>query len=227
MIWNIDRVLILSPHTDDMELGAGSTVRLLVESGAEIKSVVLSDCKKSVDTTKYPEDVLRRECEAAAKHLGIDDLTIHEFPVREFPSHRQEILETIYHLRHENDFDLVLSTWTKDLHQDHRVVAEETLRAFMKTGTNVLAYEVPGNCPVFDPRVYVAVDEEAVQKKVQMLKEYKSQVDRRGYFEINAIKASMEYRGIHVGTPYAEAFVQMCGIISGFRRTDHHPKSES
>ena len=227
MIWNVDRVLILSPHTDDMELGAGGTVRLLVESGAEVTSVVFSDCKRSVNTTKYSEDVLRKECEAAAKHLGIDDLTIHEFPVREFPDHRQKILEIIYHLGKENQFDLVLSTWTGDLHQDHRVVAEEALRAFMKTRTNVLAYEVPGNCPVFDPRVYVAVDEEAVQKKVEMLKKYKSQVDQRGYFEINAIKASMEYRGIHVGVPYAEAFVQMCGLIDGFRGTDHPPRSES
>ncbi len=60
MIWNLNNVLVLSAHTDDMEVGAGATVRLLVESGASVKSIVFGDCKKSVDTTKIPEYILRQ-----------------------------------------------------------------------------------------------------------------------------------------------------------------------
>jgi len=216
MEWSVNRVLVVSAHTDDMELGAGGTVRQLRNSGVHVTSLVFSDCRKSVDTTKFPEDVLAKECEVAAKHLGVEDLTIHQFPVREFPTHRQDILETIYSVRKEHKYDLVFTHWAGDLHQDHRVVADETNRAFMKTNTTVLAYEVPGNCPGFTPQVFIPMTEEEVKMKVEMLQSYKSQVAKRGYFEINAIKSLMGYQGNHVGAPYAEAFVQQRGYVSGF-----------
>jgi LmbE family N-acetylglucosaminyl deacetylase len=218
MIWNVDKVLVLSAHTDDMEVGAGATVRLLVESGAEVMSVVFSDCKKSVDTNKWSEDILRKECEAAAKHIGIQDLTIYDLPVRDLPAHRQDILETIYALRNKEDFDLVLTTWAGDLHQDHNTVAEETFRAFMKTDISVLSYEIAGNSPGFTPEVFVPLTQEDVDKKVEMLHLYKSQVEKRGYFTINAVKSVMGYQGHHCGAPYAEAFLQHRGVISGFNQ---------
>ncbi len=216
MIWNVDSVLVLSAHTDDMEVGAGATVRLLVESGAKVKSVVFSDCKKSVDTNKHPIDILRTECKAAAKHMEITDLTIHELPVRDFPAYRQDVLEMIYALRKENDFDLVLTTWVNDLHQDHKIVAEETFRAFMKSDVSVLSYEIAGNSPGFTPEVFVPLTEEDVDKKIEMLNLYKSQVEKRGYFTINAVKSVMGYQGHHCGAPFAEAFLQQRGVVSGF-----------
>jgi LmbE family N-acetylglucosaminyl deacetylase len=221
MIWNVEKVLVLSAHTDDMEVGAGATVRMLLENGASVKSVVFSDCKKSVNTSKHPIDILRKECQAAAHHMGIDDLVIMDLPVRELPAHRQDILETIYSLRQNNTFDLVLTTWQGDLHQDHKVVAEETLRAFMKTDVSVLSYEIPGNSPGFTPEVFVSLTEDDVEKKIEMLHLYKSQVERRGYFHINAVKSVMGYQGHHIGAPYAEAFVQQRGVVSGFNRPPH------
>ncbi len=214
----VENVLILSPHTDDMELGAGATVRILVENGVNVKSVVFSDCKQSVDTSKYPEDVLRTECEAAAANLGIKDFTIHDFRVREFPSYRQQILETIYKLRKENEFELVFAPWHGDLHQDHRVVAEEALRAFMKTDTSILSYTIPGNCPDFVAHVYIPLSEEDVTRKVALLREYKSQVEKRGYFEINAIKGLMHFYGLLIGADYAEAFSSSRTVISKFKK---------
>ena len=89
-------------------------------------------------------------------------------------------------LKKKDQFELVLTTWNGDLHQDHRVVAEETRRAFMKTKTSILAYEVPGNCPGFTPQVFIPVTEEELQLKVEMLHMYESQVDRRGYFELHS-----------------------------------------
>ncbi|NWF96300.1 MAG: PIG-L family deacetylase [Candidatus Thorarchaeota archaeon] len=222
MIWDVDNVLVLSAHTDDMEVGAGATVRRLVESGAKVKSLVFSDCKKSVDISKYPLDVLRTECRAAADHIGIKDLTILELPVRDFPNHRQEILETIYALRKKDDFDLVLTLWTGDLHQDHKVVAEETFRAFMRTDVSVLSYEVAGSSPGFVPQVFFPLAEDDVERKMEMLSLYRSQVERRGYFTINAVRSVMGYHGHHCGAPYAEAFSLHRGVVCGFGRKAHH-----
>lgn len=221
MIWNVEKVLVLSAHTDDMEVGAGATVRMLIENGVSVKSVVFSDCKKSVDTSKHPVDILRKECKAAAQHMGINDLVILGLPVRELPAYRQDILETIYSLRQDSDFDLVFTTWQGDLHQDHKVVAEETIRAFMKTDVSVLSYEIPGNSPGFTPQVFVSLTEEDVEKKIEMMHLYKSQVERKGYFRINAVKSVMGYQGHHIGAPYAEAFVQQRGVICGFNKPPH------
>ncbi|MFX1370055.1 MAG: PIG-L deacetylase family protein [Promethearchaeota archaeon] len=217
MKWKVRTVLVLSAHTDDMEIGAGATVRRFVESGAKVKSVVFSDCKESVDTSRYPVDILRKECKAAATHLGIEDLTILDFPVRHFPSKRQDILETIYSLRKETHYDLVLTSWQGDLHQDHRVVAEESLRAFMKQDTTVLSYPIPGNCPDFAPHLYVPVEAEAMQKKIDLLHNYESQVVRRGYFDETAIRGWMAHFGLYIGKPYAEAFMVHKVIIDDFK----------
>lgn len=216
MIWNIKNVLVLSAHTDDMEVGAGGTIRRLIDNGIEVKSVVFSDCKKSVDTTRYPEDVLRQECKAAANHLGIKDLTIYDIPVRDFPSHRQDILDTIYKIRKENELDLVLTTWENDLHQDHKVVAEETFRAFMKTRVSILCYEIAGNSPGFTPDVFIPLSEEEVAKKIEMLRLYESQTQKRDYFRIEAVRSVMGYQGHHCGSRYAEAFSLHRGVVTKF-----------
>jgi len=216
MNWNINKALVLSAHTDDMELGAGATVRMLVEAGVEVRSVVFSDCKKSVDLSRFPIDVLKKECSAAASHLGIDDLTIHEFDVRSFPSIREKILQLIHNERKDNGFDLVVTHWVGDIHQDHKVVAEETIRAFMKSKAAILQYEIPGNCPSFTPNVFVPVSHEQLEQKIEMLKKYESQVVRRGYFDEEAIKSHVGYHGHRVGTPYAEGFVQYSLSVDSF-----------
>ena len=216
MNWTIDKALVLSAHTDDMEYGAGATVRMLVESGVEVKSIVFSDCKKSVDASKYPLDVLKNECSAAAAHLGINDLTIHEFDVRSFPSVRDEILQLIYDQRKENDFDLVLSHWVGDLHQDHRVIGEETIRAFMRTTTSIWQYEIPGNSPSFTPNVFVPITKEQLRQKIELLWKYESQVARRGYFTEEAIMSHVGYHGTRIGEPYSEAFIQYTLTLNSF-----------
>ena len=218
MKWNIDRVLVLSPHTDDMELGAGGTVRMIVEAGVEVKSIVFSDCKRS-----DPKGVLRKECKAAAAHLGIKDITILDKKVGTFPAVREEILQLLYDEREKSkdekkEFDLIITSWVGDIHQDHKVVAEETIRAFMKNNTAILQYEIPGNCPSFTPNIFVPLSKDQVAQKVDLLNKYESQVERRPYFKENAIKSQVGYHGLRIGQPYAEGFVQYTLSVDSFNR---------
>ena len=41
-------ILVLAPHTDDGELGAGGYIHKSIESGAHVTYVAFSDCKESV-----------------------------------------------------------------------------------------------------------------------------------------------------------------------------------
>ena len=45
---NFDRVLTLSPHTDDGELGCGGTIARFIDEGKEVYYIVVSTCEKSV-----------------------------------------------------------------------------------------------------------------------------------------------------------------------------------
>ncbi len=93
------RALVLAPHTDDGEFGCGGTMARLVEQGSEVRYVAFSIATRSLPEGFAP-DTLRHEVAAATAELGIpaEHLTVHDFDVRTFPDHRQEILELLIEL---------------------------------------------------------------------------------------------------------------------------------
>jgi len=143
------RILILSPHTDDSELGCGGSIARFVEGDFEVFYAALSACEKSVPS-EYPPDILKREVEAATKILRIDksNLLIFDFEVRVFPKLRQKILDTSIKIREEIKPDWVFTPSSFDTHQDHKITREETLRAFKKF--TILGYEQPWNNITFN-----------------------------------------------------------------------------
>src|SRR5439155_22212383 len=90
------RALVLAPHTDDGEFGCGGTMARLVEHGAVVRYVAFSIATKSLPDG-FPPDTLAREVREATTELGIPEanLTVHDFEVRSFPVHRQDILELL------------------------------------------------------------------------------------------------------------------------------------
>ncbi len=143
-IERFDNVLVLAPHTDDGEFGCGGTMARLIENGVKVTYAAFSTAAKSVPEG-FPKDVLKHEVRAATGILGIAeaDLKVYDFEVRTFPTMRQDILEEMIVLQRELDPDCVLLPALIDLHQDHKTVAEEGLRAFKRT--TVMAYEIPWN----------------------------------------------------------------------------------
>ena len=96
MISTWRRALVLAPHTDDGEFGCGGTMARLVDAGAEVRYVAFSIATKSLPEG-FPPDTLAREVREATAEVGIPEsnLTVHDFEVRTFPQHRQEILELL------------------------------------------------------------------------------------------------------------------------------------
>ena len=197
-------VLVLAPHTDDGEFGCGGTMARLIESGAEVTYAAFSTAAKSVPPD-FPRDILAREVREATAVLGIDEahLRIYDFAVRTFPTVRQEILEEMILLQQELDPDCVFMPALIDLHQDHKTVAEEGLRAFKRT--TVMAYEIPWNNLNFSHQAYVRLENRHVDKKVAALACYKSQ-QGRNYIQENYIRNVAFTRGVDVGCDFAEVF---------------------
>jgi len=214
------RALLLSAHADDAEFGCGGTVSKLVAAGVGITSIVFSICRESVDTSKYPPDVRKHECEEAGRVLGIQDLRIFDYPVRRFTQYRQEILQELVDLRKEKHYDLVFTHWKDDVHQDHNVVAAESFRAFKGTDSTLLSYEVPLDCQAFSPNVFVPLNEEEVDRKVEAIMRYESEISRRSYFSKDLVTSSLGYRGPFAHTKFAEAFELRIMIADSWEEDD-------
>jgi LmbE family N-acetylglucosaminyl deacetylase len=198
------RVLVLAPHTDDGEFGCGGTMARLVESGVDVRYVAFSIATKSLPDG-FPPDTLAREVREATLEIGIpsERLTVHDFEVRAFPGHRQEILEVLIDLWTEWPPDAVLQPSLSDIHQDHQVIAAEGLRAFKRT--TVLGYEIPWNTLNFNYQAYVSLEQRHVERKVAALARYESQ-QHRNYANEEYIWNLARTRGINVGRDLAEVF---------------------
>jgi LmbE family N-acetylglucosaminyl deacetylase len=197
-------VLVLAPHTDDGELGCGGAIAKLTGEGAQVYYVVFSICSRSLPSHLAP-DTLAKEVAKATSILGIPEerLILLDYDVRTFNTYRQEILEDIIKLRNKLKPDLVFLPAPTDIHQDHEVISREGIRAFKET--NILGYEMPWNNMSFNTRGFTILEEKHLNKKIEALKEYKSQT-HRSYFNEKFIRSLAYTRGVQVGESYAEAF---------------------
>lgn len=198
------RVLVLAPHTDDGELGCGAAIARYVAEGAVVTYVAFSIATRSLPAGWAP-DTLAVEVKAATKVLGVnpEDLILYDFDVRLFKQFRQEILEELVKIRAQVKPDVVFVPSPTDIHQDHQVISEEGVRAFKHT--TMLGYEMPWNNLSFNTRCFIKLEEAHISKKVDALKEYKSQ-GHRSYLNENFIRSLATTRGVQIGCQYAEAF---------------------
>jgi len=206
------RILVLGAHTDDETLGCGGTISKFIRKGYEVHVVIFSDCKDSL-----PDDMnkstLRDEFFAAAKSLGVemDRCIVLDYKVREFGYFRQSILEDLIRIKKEVKPGIVITHSTKDIHQDHKVISEESLRAFK--GISILGYDLPWNCLNLEPTAFVELDEVDISCKIQALNMYQSQITlKRSYFSESYMRSIAVFRGVQNGGSLAEAYevYRMC-----------------
>jgi N-acetylglucosamine malate deacetylase 1 len=173
MLQTVSNVLILAPHTDDGELGCGSSIAWLMERGKKVYYLALSSCEGSVPGG-LPDDVLVSEVREATKVLGIapEGLKLGGFNVRSFDRQRQEILDLFIVLERQLKPDLVFMPSLGDLHQDHATVAAEGMRAFKRT--SILAYEMPWNNMSFHTQCFLPLEDRHVDLKIKALECYRS-----------------------------------------------------
>lgn len=185
----MSKYLFIGAHTDDIELSCGGTIYKLVQEHY-IHCLSFSFCNK-------PE--LGEEYDASLSLLGVNFISLSNFPSRIFTKHRQDILNSLYSL---TGFDFIFTHSVDCIHQDHKVIARESLRAFK--GKNLITYSQPWNTNE-NPNYFVELSEQQLEKKIEALACYKSQA-HRAYMSPDFIRAQARYNGIKCGKLYAEAF---------------------
>lgn len=194
------RILVLSPHTDDAELGCGGSLSKWKSDGCEIHISCFSSCPESLlpgwDANSTTEEF------KSVMHASGFSYTLHNFAVRHFNQTRQLILDAIISEINSFNPDLLIIPSPGDMHQDHAVISQEGIRAFNK---NILCWEPYRG--QFNPNFFVALTPDFVKAKAQMINTYKSQLSkRRSYFSEHAVFVNAAYRGLQINCTYAESF---------------------
>lgn len=191
------KILIISPHTDDAELGMGATIARLCEPqyGNDVRHIAFCPC----DDSRLIYEFL-----ASNKVLNCPAELLFDFPRRRFPEFRQQILDRLIEYRDKFSPDVVFIP-ERDKHQDHQVVHDEALRAF-KCG--IWAYFLPWNMDKFEVNSFKEADYGHLEAKELSLSMYSTQSGRQ-YFSTDAIISSLFFWGMVAGVKYAEPFRQI------------------
>ena len=189
------KALVLSPHTDDAELGCGGTIAKMVEEGWGVHIIYFSAVAE-----RYPNLV-----EEAAKSSNIMGVTheILDFYTRFFPRDRQDILQALYDHSKSIQYDVVFTPTTTDIHQDHGVVTEEAKRAFRNC--TLLGYELSWNNLSVSLNCFIPLKERHIKKKLLALDCYDSQ-KHNPYFNEKFFRSVVKMRGIQLASDFAEGF---------------------
>lgn len=202
------KILFIGAHPDDIELGCGALIAH-ISSKADVLCITLSDNQKNPVLGN-----LVSEHYQSMMILGIPKMQVilEKFETRKFQEHRQEILEFLFKQSQSFQPDIVFTHTRSDLHQDHKTVTEETLRAFR--GTTVLGFDVIRSSYGFFPNFLVEVTEEDLEKKVAALGSY-STYQKKYYFDEQITRATLIRNGALVERRYAEGF-ETLRIIGSF-----------
>ncbi len=194
------KILVIAPHPDDEIIGCGGTLLKNIEKGNEVYVVFM---------TYLGDSVREKEAEKVRIKAGIKEIFFLKLkePL-EFNSENlnklkkiiREINPSIIFLPHENDGD-----------RDHKKTYEIAREAIWMSKINskgklnplgILLYEV--HTPMYGVNYYEDISN-FINKKIDLLRIYKSQLNHRRYDK--AVKSLNSFRGIMGGnTNYAEAF---------------------
>lgn len=195
-------VLCLGAHADDIEIGCGGTLLKLIEQdpNVSVRWVVFS-------ATPPRAREARRSAGVFLKNAGAKQIVIKGFRDSYFPFMGERIKKFMQQLGREVAPDLVFTHHRRDLHQDHRLIAELTWNAFRNH--LILEYEIPKyDGDMGAPNAYVHLDKAVAERKVRHICDtFKTQKSKQ-WFGADTFLALLRLRGLESNAPskYAEAF---------------------
>lgn len=200
-------VLVISPHTDDADVGAGGTlIRWGKTTRFNMMHIALSDC---MDIARNRGFDLASEFKSAQGFLNTK-LRLYNFHNRRFHEQDFDIRELLEELKKELTPDIVFCPSSCDIHQDHQTVYAEAFRVFRNN--TILGYESPRSSIGFRPDLYVVLNADIAAEKCQLVGLYKSQQSEY-YMKPDNIKALLMHRGAECGRSFAEGFEVIRGVI--------------
>jgi LmbE family N-acetylglucosaminyl deacetylase len=212
------RILLVSAHPDDMEIGMGGTAAKLAEAGHSLLSVVITDGRRSPDPERIGQDAMARlrqeEGMRACRRLGISETNF--FGLGSIISDDAagqgtgQLVELIHNFRPDEVYTLHPEL---DRHASHRAAGKITVDALSRSnsGAELWAYEVWGLFPHWDRLEDIS---DQLEVKLEAIREHSSQTAAIQYDD--GIAGLNRWRGVFAdphqeSSParYAEVFIKL------------------
>jgi len=226
------KILVICAHPDDDILGCGATLAKYHEKGAHITVCFLaegSSCRYTKSEIASSQAICAiEERKDAAKEalnlLGVDEFHFYDFPCGRLDTIamidlgkcvEQQIMQT--------KPDLVLTHSTVDANYDHRLTSQAVLQATRPGGVAfvpyVIHFEILSSTEwrfdeSFKPNYFEALQERHVEKKIQALNCYRSEIKPHPHpRNEDMLRMMSKVRGSQCNVVYAEAFSLLRGIV--------------
>ena len=212
------RILLVSAHPDDMEIGMGGTAAKLAKAGHSLLSVVITDGRRSPDPDAIGQDAMAKlrqeEGRRAGRILGIAETNFFGFEsIVSDEAARQatgELVEVIDEFRPDEVYTLHPEL---DRHASHRAAGKITGDALDRTDSKaeLWAYEVWGLFPRWDRLEDIS---DHLEMKLGAIREHRSQTAAIQYDD--GIAGLNRWRGVFADphqakspARYAEVFIKL------------------
>jgi LmbE family N-acetylglucosaminyl deacetylase len=175
-----------------------------------VKVISFSFARESIPM-EFSSTSTFNELKSSMKNMHISNFEMYDFKVRNFDKCRQKILDYILECKKDFNPNFVFCPNTGDVHQDHQVITNETIRAFRRDCT-ILGYELLGNnIGSQKNNLYIKLNQDDMDKKIEMIKCYESQLFKKDM--IPYLVALAKIRGAEINSEYAETFEVIRWVI--------------
>jgi len=195
------KILCLGAHADDIEIGCGGTILKIIDSvpNASFYWVVFSGdqrrSKEAQDSAKCFLGTASAKCEFL------------QFQDSYFPFIGGNIKDYFEQLKKLYCPDIIFSHYSKDAHQDHRLISDLTWNTFRDHF--IVEYEIPKyDGDLTTPNVYIHLNEQIVSRKISyIISSFESQKEK-SWFTEDTFRSLLRIRGIESNASqlYAEGF---------------------
>ena len=220
-------VLVISPHPDDSESGAGATIARWTAQGRKVVLVVCTNGDKGTSNRNIAPEQLAETRAAeqlrAAEVLGISEVVFLRYPDQDLEDSSEFREKIVRQVRlHRPETVLTVDPARRHIrHRDHYVAGRVTLDAVFPYARDHLAYpehlreglEPHSVREVYlwgsgDPDTYLDVTD-TFETKLRALRCHASQVEHG--WELREVRARTRYEevGKRIGVPFAEAFKRL------------------
>jgi LmbE family N-acetylglucosaminyl deacetylase len=198
-------LLFVGCHPDDVEYGCGGLISKL-RNKVPIYVLTLSKNQKNPKNKN-----LIKENVQSLQILGIKnkDNILGDFTTREFSYQRQEICDFLWKIGKKINPSCVFIP-PYDLHQDHQVGHDESLRVFRNK--TIIAYDIPRSEKSSKSVIFVELSKKNLDDKLKALSKYKT-YKNKNYFQKDVIVSECKANGVKVELSLCEVFNPISIVI--------------
>ena len=222
------KVLVFSPHPDDLDFGCAGTVAKLTSEGKEVVYCIITNGEKGIHKVKkFPKEIIamrEKEQRDAAKVVGVNKVIFLREKDGEL-EHTRALIKKIVKAIRQVKPDIVFSLDPANLnfdsfgrfHRDHRVTAEAVFDAIYPAAgsiaffselekSGILPHQIQGAWffSAAKPDTFIDISR-TIDKKVEALRRHEGQINDMANLE-RWIRSRAQDAGKKKKMKYAEAF---------------------